>query len=644
MGKGGRSHLKKEKKNAKRTSNYGDVLASEDMDDEIDAFHKQRDIVPLDINDDGGDSDEDYEHPIFGFEGIDDDEDDDDDANNTVAKIKRQSKYLRSKFGEPEDEMHLDDDEEEDQKHIFGGRKSQYGADNRDFELQSSDDDAPKEEELAAIQIRKDITKSLTMADYGLVDTSEDEIDRDLTLKEASVEEKDKAKWPDVTGITYKEDDMNILHGSASELCHWLSELKVAHEQLECKINPLLVKVKNGEIAMEGGVQYFEMKQLVLLSYCQAITFYLLLKSEGQPVRDHPVIARLEEVKKLLDQIKQLDEKLPFQLEEILTRNHALGTRVESDNDNPPTPTNDQEHTVVSAQLLEAAVPQQAVETQKMEPTNDFVNKPRKHKHQKDHIGMQSLEMFKVRASLEEKLKQKGLYGLIAPKPSSALKRSRPVNGRLETYDDFNDDAADVEEADRLGRSVGSSKISQFLNTNKKKPKVISGDDDLPKRDDIGERRRKHELRVLAGAGIKSEDYVEDEISDLGTDEAAEDDDDDSAGEGSEDELYKQVKEQRAAKLAAKAEIYSRNSSVPSLPETVEGKRVISLQMEKNKGLTPKRKKLTKNPRKKYKLKHQKAVKNRQGQVRNIRKATGPYGGEASGINAGISRSIRFKG
>lgn len=62
-------------------------------------------------------------------------------------------------------------------------------------------------------------------------------------------------------------------------------------------------KVKNGEIIIEGGVQYFELKQLLLLSYCQAITFYLLLKSEGLQVHDHPVMARIEEIKNLLDQV-----------------------------------------------------------------------------------------------------------------------------------------------------------------------------------------------------------------------------------------------------------------------------------------------------------------------------------------------------
>lgn len=132
---------------------------------------------------------------------------------------------------------------------------------------------------------------------------------------------------------------------SAPEIVGLLSELNDAVEELESKINPVMNKVnlftvsqffsicfyiatlyhpsskegicdssrnlcnyvslqlKEGEISLNGLARYLEVKQLLLLTYCQSITFYLLLKSEGQPIRDHPVLARLVEIKSLLDKV-----------------------------------------------------------------------------------------------------------------------------------------------------------------------------------------------------------------------------------------------------------------------------------------------------------------------------------------------------
>ncbi|KAH9320261.1 hypothetical protein KI387_022030, partial [Taxus chinensis] len=129
---------------------------------------------------------------------------------------------------------------------------------------------------------------------------------------------------------------------------------------------------------------------------------------------------------------------------------------------------------------------------------------------------------------------------------------------------------------------------------------MVSGDDNLPEKDDLGERRRRHETFTYGKL------QCPDEISD----EKLNDD-----PEGSEDEEL----------------------TIPSLEEELDGKQHIHIsgqcdciQMEKNKGVTPHRKKLTKNPRKKYKLKHQKAVICRKGQVRDVRTPHGPYGGETT--------------
>ncbi|XP_049270697.1 something about silencing protein 10 [Rhipicephalus sanguineus] len=74
-----------------------------------------------------------------------------------------------------------------------------------------------------------------------------------------------------------------------------------------------------------------------------------------------------------------------------------------------------------------------------------------------------------------------------------------------------------------------------------------------------------------------------------------------------------------------------------------DDRRGITYQIAKNKGLTAKRKKEYRNPRVKHKMKYRKAKISRKGQVREVRTELQKYGGELSGIRAGVTRSIKMK-
>ncbi|KDR14064.1 something about silencing protein 10 [Zootermopsis nevadensis] len=74
-----------------------------------------------------------------------------------------------------------------------------------------------------------------------------------------------------------------------------------------------------------------------------------------------------------------------------------------------------------------------------------------------------------------------------------------------------------------------------------------------------------------------------------------------------------------------------------------DGKRGITYQIAKNKGLTPHRKKEQRNPRVKHRNKFRKAKIRRKGQVREPRKEVEKYGGEISGIKIGVVKSIKLK-
>ncbi|KAL6504114.1 hypothetical protein OROGR_026037 [Orobanche gracilis] len=699
MGRKGGKYKKKEKSSLVKKNPV--LLDSDDedmMNDEIDAFHKSRDVVPLTMSDDTDDSDEDNEQPVFDFED-DDDEDDEDEGiddedkapKGLAAKIVRQQKYLRSKFGGVEDTL-LDDADEEDQERFVWRRKSDlYGADVH--EPQSSDDEDAAEEEREVLKMQSKRAEVLSMEDFGLKDASQDDTDTEPTFEEildhgipttkAFIDKKIK----DEDGITYeivhkdlnaltKEEQMDIVKSSAPELIGLLSELNGALEQLD-RVTPLVDKIRGRERAKKGGMHYLEVKQHLLQSFCQAITFYLLLKSEGQPVRDHPVIDRLVEIKGLLDKVKEMDEKLTFNVEDTVHKDLNNITVMELAEENAVLGSdsfaNNQIFPAASSEKQVLLEPIEAADLNILRTSN---NTEVQCKHQDKQVGSQSMEMLKIRASLEEKVKQKCFISSIDTKNGRTIKHGQPMNRQLETLDDFVDEAMGIDALPN-GRSNGDVGLSHTNRTsqqpvtrhNKRKKilclitvifmaltpnvvgfkfpmmmmmmSVISGDDDIPKRDDIGERRRKHELRVLAGAGIGSVDDVEDDATNISSDGIA--DANEESDVNSDLDYYEQVKREHAAKLAAKSDKYSRTVEVASLPDTViDGKRHITRQIEKNRGLTRSRKKEKKNPRTAYKMKHQKAQTRRKGQVQGIIKPTRPYGGEASGINPNISHSRRF--
>ena len=94
-----------------------------------------------------------------------------------------------------------------------------------------------------------------------------------------------------------------------------LAEFQDSLTQIQQKLQPCLEKVKQrsgDKIITKNGMTYLEMKYNLLLSYCTFLAFYLLLKVEGQQVKDHPVIYKLAHIKTLLEKLKPLDSKLQY--------------------------------------------------------------------------------------------------------------------------------------------------------------------------------------------------------------------------------------------------------------------------------------------------------------------------------------------
>ncbi|XP_033115204.1 something about silencing protein 10-like [Anneissia japonica] len=77
--------------------------------------------------------------------------------------------------------------------------------------------------------------------------------------------------------------------------------------------------------------------------------------------------------------------------------------------------------------------------------------------------------------------------------------------------------------------------------------------------------------------------------------------------------------------------------------EDENAKRAITYQMSKNKGLTVKKKKEHRNPRVKHRMKFRRAKIRRKGQVREPTTEKQRYSGEATGIRAGVIKSVKLQ-
>ncbi|NXR70934.1 SAS10 protein, partial [Pycnonotus jocosus] len=124
---------------------------------------------------------------------------------------------------------------------------------------------------------------------------------------------------------------------------------------------------------------------------------------------------------------------------------------------------------------------------------------------------------------------------------------------------------------------------------------------------------------------------------------AAESSDESELDEEAALKYYKMMEEKLALKRKRTGDEDVLEEEAVSEGEDPSKKRGVTYQMIKNKGLTPKRRKIDRNPRVKHREKFRRAKIRRKGQVREVRRELHRYAGELSGIRAGVKKSRKLK-
>ena len=68
----------------------------------------------------------------------------------------------------------------------------------------------------------------------------------------------------------------------------------------------------------DKGLSFLEAKYHLLLNYCANIGFYVLLKAEGKPVKDHPVVDQLVRLRTLLEKLEPVEKKLKGHVDRLV--------------------------------------------------------------------------------------------------------------------------------------------------------------------------------------------------------------------------------------------------------------------------------------------------------------------------------------
>lgn len=250
---------------------------------------------------------------------------------------------------------------------------------------------------------------------------------------------------------------------------------------------------------------------------------------------------------------------------------------------------------------------------------------------------------------------------------SSLLKKSRPGKSKRTKFissvavDMNRDDLSDFGEEETMDAKYAAEKAarkkslrfytSQIVQKSNKRSGVtkgMGGDLDVPYRERLKDRQARliseaQKRGSKAGPGAELDDNSSDDDGGKATKDIRDGADSDDGYYDMITEVAQKKKAEKKAKYEAYAAASNRDIVVEQEEIGEDGKRKISYAIEKNKGLTPHRKKINRNPR----VKKKKAYAEKQKKWRTVRPTyqgmpKGGYQGELSGIKKGLVKVQRL--
>ncbi|KAF4178764.1 hypothetical protein CNMCM7927_002360 [Aspergillus lentulus] len=582
------------------------------------------------MDDDDLDDEEDYDEDVY-----EDENDDDEDMGLGSSKTKKSRRGGSPGSNASEDEEGIA---------AWGtSKKDLYNADQIETEADAL------EEEAEAKRLQQKHLQAMNEEDFGFDETEWVESDKKEDADDEAGVVMEVLPQVEITDDMSTEEKLKILKTRYPEfkpLAKDFVDLQAKHAELEKAAKD--VKAPEDEEAILGPAPAPVIKFRALSAYLGAISMYFMLLSSSQDasgkpsplppaqLRAHPVMGSLVKFRKLWETVKDLS--VPEIPKEDATKK--------------------QESKQHSDASLSTTKQQVQKSKQEQEPKKKKKNEKKQSKAQRAAEAAQAEAEARRAEKLRETEANLADLSKLVTEPIKKRKSQKTKSAQDAEDSDFGDEdaltAKEAEEKARQKRSLRfyTSQLAQKANKRNAAGRDAGGDADLPYR----ERLKDRQARLNAEAEKRGKQRP-DKMEQLGGDSDEEDHrlakEIRGGGAGTDDDEYydmvaarsKQKKDEKKARAEAYAAA-AREGGRVEIQEEVgpDGKRAITYQIEKNKGLAPKRNKDSRNPRVKKRKKFEEKKK-KLGSIRQIYKGgegPGGYGGELTGIKKNLVKSVKL--
>lgn len=546
---------------------------------------------------------ENSDEEALAYDDEDSDDDEEDDQDEYARKPTKSTKARRGNGSESGE----DEEEEGDSGWWGSSRKEYYNADNPETEADAL------EEEQEARRLQKKKLAKMSESDF-IFDEAEwlapeaEDADQNEVVTEV-------LKDVEIPADMGPEERYRLLKTRYPEFDYLADELQ--------QLQPLLVEVQK---QAEGQSS----KSLAVIKYrilgCYVATLAMYFATLTSPARD-----AANGTAKALDPVELRDHEVMGTLLECRDAWKKVEHLKTSD------------HTRAADSML--SPPQEEPSAiEEMEIENELPKKSNKDSAKKAKAKAKAERKAKA---IEESLAD--LDALVATK-----KKPKKTNVEIVARDsdsDFGEEetldakAAAEKAARKKSLRFYTSQIVQKANRRAGAARDTGGDMDIPYRERLKDRQ----------ARLNAEAEKRGKKGSIGADLGDASDDEDervaNAVRDDEDEYYDMIaatsskkKEAKAARSAALAAASKADRVVETEEIGEDGKRKITYQIQKNKGLAPKRKKDVRNPR----VKKRKAYAEKQKKLKSMKpvykggEGKGGYGGELTGIKPGLIKSVKL--